>query len=265
MANFLSKVLNPSSAIGGGGSTQAGIEAVKKRMNYKAPVADLSGAPQMPLFQSLRDESGLLQKRYQTTDQMNRESLEKLRGIGLGEGPSAWAQARGKELETQQQEALGQAAAAGQASRAQALGAMARRGGVSSGAQERMGQASAREQLMARQRAFMGGQKAREGLATEDERRRMQVLSAMPGMEEQSERMRRGAEEFNIQRALEDVGAERKAKIAEYQEQMRAWAAKKQADAIRAAGQQPSMLGEAAGIAGAMVPGGGGGLLGGMF
>ena len=222
---------------------------------------DLSGRPQMAAFQSQLGPGGMMPEQYQIQDQLNRGGLEKIRGIALGEGPSAWAQARGQELQTQQAQGMSDLAAQSQSAQAQARGQMARRGGISSGARERMAMGGAQSNIMNQQRARLGGQQAREGLATEDERRKSQMLQQLPGQEIQSAQFGRAGEQFNIQRALQEKQAERSYNMQKYQADSQAWAAQKQAEAIRAS-KSKGFLEQAGSFGGAMGGGGAGGMFG---
>lgn len=225
------------------------------------PGSDLSGAPTMPEFQSMLGAGGMMPEQYQIQDQLNRQGLERMRGLATGTGPSAWAQARQQQLATEQAQALQGVTAQSQAAQAQARSQMAQRGGLSGGARERLAMGGARQELMGRQQALLGGQQARERLATEDQRRRDEMLRQLPGAELGAAKFGQGTQRFNIQQALREKQAERQHQQLAYQEQMRAWSAKKQADAIRAA-RSKGFLEQAGGFAGAMGAGGPAGMIG---
>lgn len=214
-----------------------------------------SGAPTPPQFQSLLDrETGLMPSQYLRTNQLNTQGLEAIRGRALSTGPSAWAQMRGQELATEETQGMNRLAAQAQGANAAARASLARRRGLSTGAAERLAQGGQRNTLLARQGATLAGQQARQGLATEDERMRSNMLMQLPGMESQAEGVRQNVEASNIGAALGEVNAKRAADQAAYQAQMQAWAAEQQAKAIRAA-QSPSMLSQLGGLGKAIMPG----------
>jgi hypothetical protein len=212
----------------------------------------------MPAFQSMLGSNGMLQNQYQIQNQLNTQGLDKLREIGLGTGPSAWAQARGQELNTQQGQGLQNAAAQNASAQAQAQSQLAQRGGISSGSRERLALQGQRQGFLGQQAQTLQGQNAQNALATEDQQRRTNVLEQLPGQEMGAEQTRRGAEQFNIQNALKENQAARDYEQSKYQAQMQAWAAQKQAEAIRA-NKSKGFLEQAGGLAGAL---GGGGVTG---
>ena len=221
---------------------------------------DLSGGPKMPAFQSQLGAGGMMPEQYQIQDQLNRTGLEQMRGLATGTGPTAWGQARGQQLATDQARSLQDVTAQGQAAQAQARSQLSQRGGLSGGARERLAGAGARQDLMGRQGALMAGQQAREGLATEDQARRDRALGQLPGAELGAAQFGQGTDKFNIQRALGEKQAERDYGIRKYEADSAAWAAQKQAEAIRA-NKSKGFLEQAGGVFGAMsggAPGAGG-------
>jgi len=221
---------------------------------------DLSGGPKMPAFQSQLGAGGMMPEQYQIQDQLNRTGLEQMRGLATGTGPTAWGQARGQQLATDQARSLQDVTAQGQAAQAQARSQLSQRGGLSGGARERLAGAGARQDLMGRQGALMAGQQAREGLATEDQARRDRALGQLPGAELGAAQFGQNTSKYNIQNALGEKQAERNYNMQKYQADAQAWAAQKQAEAIRA-NKSKGFLEQAGGLLGSQ----GGGGIGGMF
>jgi hypothetical protein len=170
-------------------------------------------------------------------------------------GSSAWEQMSLNKQNLEQQKAAQQAIESGQSRAAEARGTIARRGGLTSGAQERMAKSSMRDILGAQQQVAQGGQQARADIGLNAENQRLSALSQLPGMENQRQQQQLGAQEFNITNALQQKQAEEQAKVQEYQQKMAAYAAAQQANAIAASGPKSGGLFGASGLFGGLMGG----------
>lgn len=158
-------------------------------------------------------------------------------------GTSAWEQMAMNKQALEQQKAAQGAIESGQARSAEARGQLARRGGLSSGARERLAKGSMKDILMAQQGVGQAGQAARADIGLQGEQQRLAALGQLPGMEASRRGEETSAQQFNIQNALAQKAAEEQARILEYQEKMKAYAAAQQANAIGASGPGGGMLG----------------------
>jgi len=77
-----------------------------------------------------------------------------------------------------------------------------------------------------------GGQDIRSDVANKDFANKWSAMSALPGAEMQDAQFQRGTQEFNINQALEQQGLKQQRELAEYKENIRAWAAARTADAM---------------------------------
>jgi hypothetical protein len=175
----------------------------------------------------------------------DKRGMDAFRQEALRKGPSQWSamakQAQDRELgmnrDTARREAGGTAADA----RAQ----LAMRGGINSGARERVAKSGQKNYLdMSRQ---LGAQTMdnKSQIDMNDEKNRIQQLGMLPGMENQALQpelqkatMGLGARQFDIQQQTQEGLAHNAFDLQKYAEQMRAWGANRQADATAAAGKK---------------------------
>lgn len=203
------------------------------------------GSPMRPEYESLLDPTtGLMKDIYKyNPKQLDPTTLEGYQAVKkrvMTEGPSAWAT---QMLEKQKfEEAQQKDAAARQAmsSAAQARGQLAMRGGMSSGARERLAQGGGRDLLMARQGAASEGIKGRLGINIEDEAQRMKLLPEFANAEskiaESNLALGNKAQEWNILRSLEEKRAKDAQELAVYQEQIKKWGSEREAEATKNSG-----------------------------
>lgn len=117
---------------------------------------------------------------------LNTDALKKLREIGLSEGPSKWADLQTQSQKQQEMNAATNAATGNRGATAAGLGNLARSGGLSSGARERLQEQGSRDLAMGQQNIANQGIMARLGIASQDEQNKLGVLSALPGQEVQA-------------------------------------------------------------------------------
>lgn len=165
------------------------------------------GAPVYPTLNSLLDpNSGLLKSQYQlqkgadvgyesqlgNLDQrlaginLNKEGLEALRKRGLSQGPSDWAKLMEQSQRLEEQTARGRAGEQQAGAQSSAFSELARKGGLSSGARERLAMQGQRGLTSSMQDISRQGQENRLGIGLQDEQQRLNILSQLPGMEVQA-------------------------------------------------------------------------------
>lgn len=167
------------------------------------PGVDISGYPQIT---SLLDANGNLLPQYRLNAQsdvgftsnlqdlqsrlsginLNTDALQALRKRGLSQGPSEWANLMTQKQGLEENQALQNAVEQSRSGLSSAYSDLASRGGLSSGARERLAMAGSKDLNAGRQGVRLEGQKQRLGIGTEDEQKRLEILSALPGMEVQS-------------------------------------------------------------------------------
>lgn len=217
-------------------------EAEKKKAEGYAKGVDEQGRPIGPEYFSMIDPTtGMLYSQYQvkpeTLDASKLEGYQALKERALGTGPSKWANLM---LDKQKQEELaGRDLATRQAmsGAAQARSQLAMRGGLRGGARERLASQSMRDALAARQDVSKQGIGSRFGILTEDESQRMKLLPQFSEAEGQLSRynleLGNRAQQSNIEAALKEKQMKDAMAMDKYKEQMRAWAAEKEAEATR--------------------------------
>lgn len=118
--------------------------------------------------------------------QADQRGLNAFRQQALRTGPSAWlngAENKSRMEDSYARDRVAQSAA-GQA--AQARSQLAMRGGLNSGARERVAKDAARNSMIGSQQVGAQGRITRAGLGMQDEQQRQQALAQLPGMEIQA-------------------------------------------------------------------------------
>lgn len=148
-------------------------------------------------------------------------------------------------LERQQLEQAASADQAGQGAAntmLQAASRLAQSGGVSGGARERLARQGAQAGFIQRQGVERQGALDRLGIRTQDEQNRMAGLQSLQGMQNQqadiqfkNQQQAANIGQFNVGARQKEQEAKRLFDVNRYNEQMRAWAAGKSADAQRSA------------------------------
>ncbi len=208
------------------------MQAIGKGPKDNSDLANLmndeSGKPSYPGFTSLLDkETGLLPEKYKLAGQLDTAALDKLQSEALSQGPTSWAQL---QLDKQAQEqALGLDKLAKQASGgvADVQSRLAMRGGLSSGAAERAARGGMRGLLEGQQAAQAAGEQQKLGILSQDAAAKMNLLQQLPGMQLQKSGFGVDIDKFNLGNTFQQKQMEEQAKLAAYQEQMKAYAAKK--------------------------------------
>lgn len=183
-----------------------------------------------PKFESLLGDDGLMSGAYKL-DPTQGAGYQAFQEQALREGPSAWRGLMGDQLDLQharRQDQM-QQMAANQLRGSQDQ--LATRGGLRSGSAERLAQQSQLNQLLGGQK--LAAEKAQRGMQYDiaDEQNRQSALAMLPGMEMQTQ-------QFNIQTALGEKGAQRAADQSKWQQGMQAWAAQKMAESTPDGGKK---------------------------
>lgn len=188
---------------------------------------------------------------------LDKRGLEAYRERALATpGTSAWEQMQRARLQTEQ--ASGRDLAASQQAQAlgQARSQLAMRGGLSSGAGERLAMQGAKDRLLANQALARQGQMGRQDIAIQAEQQRLGALQNLPGMELQAlepefkktsmwgnmadteAQRRQQVEAQNINTKLAALDAKNRYGTDVYKTNMQAWAAGRQAQAIEDQGKK---------------------------
>lgn len=224
------------------------IEEDRKERHKQAMAAqglNEDGSPIRQAWDSLVDDStGKLKKGYTMEltglDPNSWEGYQKYKQEALRSGPSAWA-----SLQKQQNAAstlANKEAASRQALSGmnQGLSSLAMRGGMSAGARGLASRGAGRDMLMARQQASRAGDTANLQTNTTDEQNRINQLAALSTSEQNIGQFNKTLEgkqaEFNIRNLLQENQGKRAHGDMTYQEQMKKWAADKQAEATANSG-----------------------------
>lgn len=203
------------------------------------------GSPIRPEYQSLLDPTtGLMKDQYQlkveALDPTKWEGYQKYKTQALSDGPSTWAQMMLQKQGLEEAQRKSGAAAQAMSGMASARSALGMRGGLSRGARERIALQGSRNLLAGRQNVAREGSLERFGINTQDQQNRLGMLSNLMGSETDLGKYNKTLEgkqsEFNILRALEEKRAKDTQDLTVYQEQMKKWAAGKQADATAQSG-----------------------------
>jgi hypothetical protein len=234
-------------------------DEVRRAQQYRDAVDraafDNAGKPVQKPFESALGDDGRIKDIYRVDGKgidmpnINQSGIEAMRARATGTGPSPWLNLQLDQQKAKEANQMDQATAQNQGQAAAARSGLAMRGGLSSGANERI----ARSQMMGGNQAAQGirqaGDQERMGLQIADEGQRMDMLkglpaaeiaNAMPGIDAQKFNV---TQDFNTQKtnvgsALNDLLQKRAYDSNSYNEAMRAWAAGKSADAQANAGKK---------------------------
>lgn len=202
------------------------------------------GSPMALKWEGITNANGDLQDKYRLSinalDPTQWQGYSKYKQEALRSGPSAWAEL---QLQQQQQQAMQDKSAAAQqamAGNSQAMSGLAMRGGLSGGARAALAMQGQRDLLNARQKVGAAANTNRLTTMSKDEENRVQQLGNLASSESTLGQFNKTLEakqaDANIQNLLGEVQGKRAFQQNTYNEQMRAWAANKQAEATRNSG-----------------------------
>ena len=224
---------------------QAQMDADKKKNDELAAQGlNPDGSPKSITYDALTDADGKLKSQYQLGAwkdvNADRSALDLYRQSAM-RNAGDYSQATKLALEKQ---ALGQADLADQAAQLQsnnlmdAMNNMARTGGLSSGARERMMANSYLQGLLQRQQVARQGATDKLGIIQNDETQRLQGLKDVQGMENtqadmsyKNQQAANDINKYNTDNYIKDNTNRNTFAMTQYQEQMKKWAAAKSSDA----------------------------------
>lgn len=240
-----------AAGIGTGGlSEAAGVMGVGPYANRKPAFhVDAGPRPTLGPYTTLRDDkTGLLANPNYNLSAGNpivqdKRALEALRTRALTEGPSTWAQLMNQKQALEEAQGRSDIGAQAGTQAAQARSQLAQKGGLTGGSAERIAASSAKNAMNLRQQLAGQGALTRANTALQDEQQRLDLLKSLPGMELQAiepefknRAAQMQAQQFNIEQALKDKYSQDQYNMMKYQNDMQAWAAANQANAIGEAG-----------------------------
>jgi len=180
-----------------------------------------------PDFESIRNSDGTL-KAGMKYDPYAGEAQQALKAQAFAQGDSPWARMQLQKLNTEQGFARDLAAKQALQSTAAGQAELARFGGLGGGARERLAAGGAKNLLMANQDINRQGLMGRMGIGEQDIAMKNDLLGKFATGEAQ-------AQQGNIGLLTGDIANKQAFDINRYNEQMRAWAANKSANAQAAA------------------------------
>lgn len=235
--------------ITGDGAMQEENARLQNQLNEQKRMKDLGmmpdGSPIRPEYASLLDpKTGLMQSQYQMAsgelDPSKMEGYQAYKKNALRTGPSDWATLMLQQQEQKRMGGMEKAAAQASSGGANARASLSMRGGMSSGARERIAKSGARDLLTARQGVGRDSNAAGLQIQTQDEQDKQGFLKGLPGMEADIEKFNIGnrnkTNEFNIMRSLEEKRAKDAQDLTVYQEQLKKWGSERQAQATERSG-----------------------------
>lgn len=180
---------------------------------------------------------------------LNTKGLEQYRREALRQTPSKWANLSEQKQFVEEMDARERAKREAASARAGAEANLAMRGGLSSGARERVQAEGMKNMLGMSQDVGRQGTINRMGIGIQDESNRIQQLGALPGMEVQAlqpllqkESMWQQAKDRDTQRIIDENNRRQQYNLSQQQEYNRAVANQQQANATRQSGGGSSYL-----------------------
>lgn len=220
----------------------------KKAEQMKAQGLNPDGSPISPEFQSIANPDGTLKSSYELSpwQQVNADTgaldmykQSALRGAGVD---SPYAKLALERQQLEQAASADQAGAGASNTMLQAASRLAQSGGLGGGARERLARQGAQSGFIQRQGVERQGALDRLGIRSQDEQNRMAGLQSLQGMQNQqadiqfkNQQQAANIGQFNVGSRQKEQEAKRLFDANKYNEQMRAWAANKSADAQRGA------------------------------
>jgi hypothetical protein len=176
---------------------------------------------------------------------LNTQGLDAFRDQALRKGPSPWALLATKKEYANETDARERAKREALGATAGARTDLAMHGGLSSGARERVARSGMRDLLSMSQDVGRQGDVNRLGIDVQDETNRVNQLSMLPGMEQgvfntdmAKESAYEQSQNNDINRQIGENQAKNAYNTNQYNQQMAAWAAQKQANATENAGKK---------------------------
>ncbi len=208
---------------------------------------------------------------------MDPTALNQIKEQAFNQGPSAWAQLMNLQQGRGQQDAYDAVASQGAGARTQAQGDLSRLGGLSSGAMERLGRSTAKNNAFNQNAVLRQGMGDRTNIGLADQSQKTQLLQSIPGLQQNvanlkmqnnafdtdinkyntnaqidlskyntgnkldlakyNNTMAAQTDQFNVGNQLKDQEGKNAFSQGVYSDQMKAWAANQQAQATVDAGK----------------------------
>jgi hypothetical protein len=204
--------------------------------------------PQSPGYNATYDPSTMafapeLSQRLANIN-LNTQGLDQFRQEALRKGPSVWANLANEQQYAQEGAQKDRAVAQSRAGVRTAEADLASKGGLSSGARERIARSGGRDLLAVGQDTARQGNLNRLQIGVNDEQNRISELGMLPGMETsafnsamQKEGAWDSARKQDIANSIEENNRRNQYNQNVYGQQMSAWAANRQAQATENAGK----------------------------
>lgn len=184
-----------------------------------------------------------MQKRLDAI-QMDKRGLDKFRGEALRSGESAWASLAKRGVAMDAQTQMEQMLRGAQGRAAEARSGMARRGGIGSGSQERLGRMAMKEGLLAQQGSYRDKNRGMLEIGMADEKNRISQLGQLPEMEiaamrpefEKTSLWSKG-KQFDLGNQIKEGQDRNTFNLGMWQEKMKEWGAGQTAAAQAEAGK----------------------------
>ena len=204
---------------------------------------DARGLPLRPEFADIFEEGGdRLREGFRIGEfddiALDTRALDRITEEGLSEGPTRGAQRQLDLQKLQQAQAFDDLRRGEAGAQQQAFDALARQGGLSGGARERLARAGQRNVLLGRQGVRGQGAQQRLGILAADEQAKRQLLGqAQAGafqrgqFDQTNRQFEAQRRQFDIQNALSELQSKRDAELRAFEADRQAAAATKQAEA----------------------------------
>lgn len=205
------------------------------------------GSPIRPDFASIVDpKTGQLLPQYQLTAQpditVDQTAINAIRDRALSKGPSAWAKMMTERQALEEAKARDDVRQASMTQAAQGYADLGMRGGVSSGARERLASGNSRNAMLKAQEVGRQGLLDRMNIGLQDETQRLDLLKTIPGYDFQNANIaaqnrdyRTKVDQTNLASYMQNNTNLNNYNMEGYKAGMEKWAAGKQADAQRSA------------------------------
>jgi hypothetical protein len=239
---------------------------MKQQMLAAADKEAMNGVmPTRPDFNNWIDSNGHLQSMYSlgptqalpSYDQvtMDPTALNQIKEQAFNKDASAWAQLQNNQQRMDEQNKIDQLTKQTSSANAQGLAQLMSSGGAGSGSRERLAASNAKNAMFNRNALTRGGMSDRLNIGLADQGQKADLLKAIPGFEGQvadlklknnafdadnqkfNIQMNTDRDKFNLTNALKGLEAQNNYNSNVYSEQMKAWAANKQADATANSGK----------------------------
>lgn len=245
LGNGANSVLDPLNIFGGNSGPADSANALGD--SFTAPWANFDPSS-MPAFNSIYNPStqsiGGTAAGLNAANPLDMSGIDAFKSQALAQGPSQWAQQAGQQQNylAMQSKDQGAQTVAGQGATAQA--GLASRGGLSSGAAERLAQGGANNYLSMTQGVNnqLAGNQMQIGM--NDQQNKLSMMSQLPGMQlgaanfkQGQAQMQLGADSTDVANAMQGTQAQNTYNLGKYQTQMQGYGAGQTASATAKAGK----------------------------